>query len=238
MRGIDVSNYSGAVGVDSFTALKADGYDFVIVGAQVDEKGNNYTGWQIAAAKQAGLQVLGVYELLYWDDRDAARFEHALSFGLPVWIDVEEASTWAWQTMNNRIKMTVDQLGDQCAGIYTRRTYWEAHNLGPYFAHLPLWEAYYPLAAQDDTALAANFPLRGGFGGWKQPAIWQSADRGTAITADLNYIPAPFPPAPPLTTPQPVKGLLAAAFVASVGNPLSDLAPEDAAAVKAVAAQL
>jgi GH25 family lysozyme M1 (1,4-beta-N-acetylmuramidase) len=180
-RGIDISNFSGAVTVEQFKELKALGFQWVIPGTQIGLDGMGYTQTQIDNALAAGLDVPGVYELLYWGDRDYARIEHAKSFGRPVWIDCEAEVPPGWlpEHVVSRIAVAVNQLGAQCAGIYTGRWWWVPQTRNSVaFSDLPLWHAEYGVEP------FAKFTA---YGGWTRPTIWQYADKGpTAVNADLN----------------------------------------------------
>lgn len=192
-RGLDVSNYAGAVTVQQFVDAKALGCDFVIVGAQVGVDGKSYTIEQIGNALAAGLEVPAVYELLYWDDRDPQRMQHAMSFGLPVWIDCEFGPNPGAlpEATVGRIQAAVAFLGDQVAGIYTGRWWWQPNTRNSEaFKHLPLWHAEY--------GPRETFSAFDPYGGWRRPAIWQYDDKGVpGLNADLNLreklsIPAPL----------------------------------------------
>jgi hypothetical protein len=179
-RGTDTDNYDGPVSVDRFVALKAKGYDFVIVGAQIGNDGRNYTQSQINNARVAGVAVPAVYELLYWDNRDLTRIEHAKSFGLPVWLDCEyQIGVLQPSFIIHRIEEAVAYLGDKCAGIYTGSWWWKpSTSNSERFSHLPLWHAAYPYGAQTlpPMGFVPDFNNFAAYGGWKKPTVWQYAD--------------------------------------------------------------
>ena len=53
-KGIDVSNFTGNIGTSKATELKTAGFDFAIVGAQIDAQGRNFTQSQIDDLRAGG----------------------------------------------------------------------------------------------------------------------------------------------------------------------------------------
>ncbi len=193
-RGVDVSNFSGAIVASKAAELRAAGYTFAIVGAQVDGSGHSFTQGQIDALRAGGIEVLGVYELLYWDNRDLDRMDHALSFGLPVWLDCESdpGNLAPEHQVVGKINSAVTYLGAKCAGIYTGKWWWEPKTgNSTAFAALPLWHAGYQREPFVDFAP---------YGGWAKPAIWQYSSGGLpGLNCDLNAMedaPVPTPTDP------------------------------------------
>ena len=181
MKGLDVSNFTGNIGTSKATELKAAGFDFAIVGAQIDAQGHSFTQNQIDDLRAGGLEVKGVYELLYWDDRDMQRMDHAMSFGLPVWVDCEWQALLSPADTAARIKAAVDHLGSYLAGIYTGRWWWvPSTGDSQAFRDLPLWHAEY---RPDPFASFTHY------GGWGEPTIWQYSDQGIlGLNCDLNQM--------------------------------------------------
>lgn len=202
--GIDTSNYSGPLTPEQLTAVKAKGYDFAIVGCQTGLDGANYTAQQIAACQAAGIEVVGVYEFLYWDDRDLARMQHAASFGLPVRVDCEYAVPPNWTP-----ERVVEQIHAACnyltslnllAGIYTDRWIWPSlTGDSKDFSQYPLWHAAYTTAPAAGTAgPPPNFDSFTPYGGWSRPDVWQYAGsvRIAGVLCDLDAMEVAPVPAP------------------------------------------
>lgn len=196
--GLDVSNYTGIPSHESLMYLRQRGYDWAIVGTQIDQFGNNYTIPQTQALGAAFMHVLGTYELMYFDGYDNGRFAHAASFGLPVWVDCEESVNGLSSTqVVQAIQAIVNQLGGMCAGIYTRGSWWIPNTGNSHvFAYLPLWNADYRAFTFDDW---------NPYGGWHRPVLWQYANHTlNEVNADSNaweFTPVTGPLTPGLPDP-------------------------------------
>lgn len=226
MLGVDVSNYSGAVGVNKFQELKAQGVSFVIPGCQIDAQGHSYTADQIKDAEAAGLAVPATYELLYWDNDDLNRMTHAMSFGLPVWLDCEVTTRLSQGDTIGRIWAAVNFLGASCAGIYTGRWWWEPSTGNTTaFANQSLWHAEYrPDPFKDFKS----------YGGWATPTIWQYSNQGLAgVNCDLNLMADPVTPV--LSDQDHIYACVSAAQFVRLGWNLQDLHPNDKQALKELA---
>lgn len=197
--GIDLSNYSGVPSHQDLVYLREHGIEWAILGTQVDSFGNNYTIQQAEACGAALIHVIGVYEVVYFDEDDDWRFHHAKSFGLPVWVDCEvDVGGLSPSQVVQHLQYVVSLLGNQYAGIYTGRWWWEPFTgNSTAFAYSPLWIA--------DWRQSFSFDSFVPMGGWTRPVLWQYANHGlNSINCDLNaweYVPAQGNPTPPLPDP-------------------------------------
>jgi hypothetical protein len=244
--GIDCSNYSGPLSFGQAQALRAHGIEFAIVGAQDPTTARLH----LSPLRLAGIHCELYYYPLY-DGGDHLRIDRAANlahqFGAPrLWADVE------WNTEMHGpepgpatvLPALDDQLGQieaakLKAGIYTGQFFWQrmTGNATSYAgAGYPLWHAWY----WNDSRVPDFDDFRP-YGGWRRPLIWQY--RGThrleGFSVDANAAEHRFwLPQTTLTTQDLIRGLIAAAFVISIDNPLSDLSPEDRAAVRQVAKEI
>jgi GH25 family lysozyme M1 (1,4-beta-N-acetylmuramidase) len=151
IRGVDISEYSGEVPVDSWQRLKVEGWDFAIVGAWGGRGKNDFAESQLSAARQAGLKT-AAYALLNFDRTDESgsyQIDQALmaigaekSYLAFLAIDVERA--WPVKVdATQRITEAIERV--KSAGlrpiIYTSRGAWQSitgNSLA--FSELPLWD--------------------------------------------------------------------------------------------------
>lgn len=234
---LDFSNFSGIPTPAQFDALKADGWDGVILGTQFP----NITHQQYHACQLNQFPVVGLYVFVYWDSEDSRRIAEAnqlaAEFGLPVWIDCE------WDkvgfpgsgpapnpaTILTLIQHYKDELGSAYAGIYTGRWWWVPYTGdSQQFSGDKLWYAAYSTPSFDDF-----HP----FGGWVRPVIWQYSSDGTqGVNADLNLMEVVTVADP--SVEECVQALVALAHFIRNGWNLADLSDGDKAAIKFAAGKV
>jgi GH25 family lysozyme M1 (1,4-beta-N-acetylmuramidase) len=151
VKGVDVSSYTGEVPIDSWQHLKAEGLDFVIVGAWGGRAKNNFAKSQLNAARQAELKT-AAYALLNFDranESGSYQVNQALMaigeekpYLMFMAIDVENA----WPVKVDAIQRIADAVeAVRSAGltpvIYTHRGAWQSITKNSVaFSNLPLWD--------------------------------------------------------------------------------------------------
>lgn len=171
---LDTSNYDDP----TFDAacFAANGVKRIIVGAQYEAIANK----QVAQAKAAGINVMGVYAFLYFGGgqqaADATRraIRVAKNHAVPViWLDAEADMPGVTVTSAQRNAeldrcVSIVKSEGLTPGIYTGGWWWTPKHATTVFNHLPLWFSLY--GANDGKQKPVRNP---GFGGWQTAAIHQ-----------------------------------------------------------------
>lgn len=179
--GVDTDNYDGAVSVDRFRRLYAQGARFNIVSCENSTANPNVTIPQANASKEAGLAVPFSYKFPYWTPNDIEGMKRAAGFGFPVLIDCETETTWTPERVVNRIHECKDALlaEGRYGGIYTGEWWWPGHtrNCQDFVGDI-FWHAAYPFGAGKLPPADYLPPLTNTLRYWGNtaPHIWQYAD--------------------------------------------------------------
>ena len=198
---VDVSNFQGAISVDTFRQMRAEGAQRIICGTDGSPSFPVAFPQQVANAREAGLAV-EAYIYLYFSQpleallrRVNIKLDMIEASGVAmVWLDCEDTTSGLDpETLVGTIAAARDEVRNRGhgVGIYTGSWWWKPYtNNSEGFYDLPLWVASY-----DGNTNIEIAPL----GGWSEAWRKQFTDKGLLAgiqPLDLN-IERRDPAAPP-----------------------------------------
>jgi len=189
--GVDISHWSGDITDAQVSCWWDLGIRHVIAGTQNPAR----TVHQLDKLVQGGMSV-DAYVWMYWDQDPAQQVQAALGIvqDFPLgrlWLDVEDdPGSLTTGQIEAKIQAALDACGGFSCGIYTRKSWWDAHMSdsgegSTVFAHLPLWYANY------DSNPSLNTWSYQKFGGWDAPTGKQYTNTihlcGVPVDRDTIY---------------------------------------------------